>query len=163
MIQVRVRSDVREVDQWDQPLVTTKNKALVALLCQRQEGVLHFLVQASMEPGNFDSVELTSTVDCIPGDYDEADLHRCEPFYSAVMVPPEQTVLRVTQSEEGGRFFRDETDYRLVLVDDSERLELPPEFCWMTLGQMGDLVRFSNVFTNQMRSLMAVLRLLALC
>jgi hypothetical protein len=33
----------------------------------------------------------------------------------------------------------------------------------MTLAQMLDLVRFSNQFTNQMRSLIAILRFHACC
>lgn len=159
---IAVRADDREVARWSQPIVHTAGRGLVGLLCQRQNGVLHFLVQARVEPGCFDVLELTATVQCVPAEHTAGDIERCHPFFAVVAdASPGRIRVEVTQSDEGGRFFRDESRYMLVEAGETERFELPANYCWVTLGQLKSLIRFNNLVTNELRSLIACLILSA--
>lgn len=66
--------------------------------------------------------------------------------------------MRVRQSEEGGRFYQDANEYRIVEVAPTERIDHPPEYCWVTAEQLCNLVRFSNLLANELRTLVALLR-----
>ena len=162
VIQVRVSCSSREVACWDQPLIKTHGRGLVALLAQHQNGVLHFLLQVRMEPGHFDIVECTSTVDCVPEHLNQEQLSQAEPFYTTVTATQANILFSVRQSDEGGRFYKDDTEYRLVLLDADDRVEVPPQFHWFTLVQIDSLLRFNNLLTNQLRSLLAWVRLEAM-
>jgi len=158
VVQVDVCAGDREVERWDQPIVESADPGLVALLCQVRRGLLHFLVQARVEPGAFDVLELTATVQCAPGDYSPLELERLHPFAALVLgTPPEWVRFENQQTEEGGRFLRDATRYVVVELPEAESVCPPDNYRWLTLGQIKGLLRFSNVFTNEARSLIACL------
>ena len=56
VIGVKVTAGTREVTHWMQPLLKDSNIGLLAFVCQEINGVLHFLVQAKVEPGNLDII-----------------------------------------------------------------------------------------------------------
>ena len=121
-------------------------------------GILHFAIQAKLECGNFDVVELAPTVQCLTGNFREsnADL----PFLQFVLnAPASHCWVDSMQSEEGGRFYR-EQNRNMIVVDDGELdLNLPPNFIWMTLNQIQTFIQYNNIFNIQVRSLFAALSL----
>ena len=158
VVQVDVRAGDREVERWDQPIVESAGPGLVSLLCQVRRGVLHFLVQARVEPGAFDVLELTATVQCAPGDHSPPELERLHPLTALALGSPREWVrFENHQTEEGGRFLRDSTRYLVVELPESLRVSPPDNYRWLTLGQIKGLLRFPNVFTNEARSLIACL------
>lgn len=153
VIAISVDAPDREVPHWDQPIVTSPGVGRVVFLCRRVRGVLHFLVQARPEPGTFDSVELCPTIQLA------GDEHERTPYLGAAdAASPEQVIVHTRQSEEGGRFFQDEVLYQVVLQGDAAALPAHDDYRWLTLGQIDGLLRFSNVFTNEARSLLAQFR-----
>ena len=48
-----------------QPLVQPAQEGLVAFVIKKINNVYHFLVQAKLESGNFDILELAPTVQCL--------------------------------------------------------------------------------------------------
>jgi oxidase EvaA len=110
--------------------------------------VLHVLVQARVEPGLADEVELAPTVQAT------ADTVAA-PFLTEVRRPdPARVRFRAVLSEEGGRFLNAENDY--LIVETEQRAE-PPGFRWMTPAQLANLVRRSHYVNVQARSLLACL------
>ena len=69
IIAVDITTNGREVAQWTQPLVRPHGAGVVALLVKRVDGVLHALLNARVEPGYLDVVELAPTVQCTPDNY----------------------------------------------------------------------------------------------
>jgi oxidase EvaA len=160
VIQMHVETNCREVEMWDQPIVSSRGEGLIGFLCQRRAGVLHFLVQARAEAGLFDGIELTTTVQCDPG-FDFRNGCRTNHQFLEFFDAPDPGMIRasVRQSEEGGRFFQDQNRYVVLEADESESLTIPDNYCWMTLGQMKAMPRFNHFFTNEARSLIACLML----
>ena len=64
-----VEIDTREVSTWSQPMVQSTQQGLCVFVAKRIKGLLHFLVQAKIECGNFDVVELAPTVQSLTGNY----------------------------------------------------------------------------------------------
>ncbi|RKY32719.1 MAG: hypothetical protein DRP74_01905 [Candidatus Omnitrophota bacterium] len=158
VIAVLVNAGSREVTRWTQPLLKSSSYGLIGFVTKPIKGVLHFLIQAKVEPGNFDVVEMAPTVSCsnVERRFKEPD---APPFLNIFEnAAPEQIKYSVIQSEEGGRFFHFQNKCMVVKIDESTDLEIPQNYIWMTLGQMMELVKRSY-FNIEARSLLTCIGL----
>jgi len=156
---VRVEAVNREVSFWDQPLVGPVEKGLIAFVVREINGALHFLVQGKIEPGNLDVVAVGPTVQCALGPETLGDEGSWPPFVDLVQHAPGSDVrYSCVQSEEGGRFYHVENEYRVVEIPAGEELDLPENYLWVSLRQLGDLLRHGLV-NVEARSLLACLPL----
>ncbi|WP_425412666.1 NDP-hexose 2,3-dehydratase family protein [Micromonospora halophytica] len=161
VIGVDVRSGAREVNAWTQPMIAPIGTGLVAFLVTRILGVLHVLVHARAEPGYLDVVELAPTVQCTPDNYAVLPRAARPSFVDEVLgAAPEQIRFDTLLSEEGGRFYHSRNKYMIVEVDPEPGFE-HPDFRWLTLHQLVDLLRHSHYLNVQARSLVACLHSLS--
>jgi oxidase EvaA len=155
IIGVNVTISNREVASWCQPLVQPMQQGICAYIIKKIDGVYHFLVQAKLECGNFDVMELAPTVQCLTG---EVGKENRPEFYDYVMnARPEQILIDALQSEEGGRFYHEQNRNLMVEADENFPLDLPPRYTWMTLRQIYKFLRFNNYLNIQARSLISAL------
>jgi oxidase EvaA len=156
VIAVRVEADNREVPSWTQPLVRPCRDGLLALVAKYVGGVLHYLIQGKVEAGNFDVVEMGPTVQCLTGDYKKAPMDGRPPFLDYVLsARPEQVVFDTLQSEEGGRFYREENRNMVVMADERFPSEHPDHYIWVSHEQLKHLIRFNNIVNIQCRCLLS--------
>lgn len=156
IIGVKVTISNREVASWCQPLVQPMQDGLCAFIVKKIEGVYHFLVQAKLECGNFDVLELAPTVQCLTGDAEQSSIK--PEFYDYVMnARKEQVLIDALQSEEGGRFYHEQNRNILIEADEDFPLELPERYTWMTLQQIYQFLRFNNYLNIQARSIISAL------
>ncbi|MEV4057752.1 NDP-hexose 2,3-dehydratase family protein [Amycolatopsis sp. NPDC049688] len=158
VIGVDVQASNREVAHWTQPMLAPVGRGLLAFLAKRIGGVLHVLVQARTQAGTFDVIEMAPTVHCTPENYEGAEPPRY--LRHVLDAPPEAVKHDVVHSEEGGRFHHAENRYVVVEVGDDFPVEVPPDFIWMTARQATNLVRYSNYFNVEARSLLTGLHTL---
>ena len=157
IIGVNVTIENREVSSWCQPLVQPMQEGVCAFVIKKINGVYHFLVQAKLECGNFDVLELAPTLQCLTGKVPE-NKDRRPTFYDLIMnAPKEQIIYDVWQSEEGGRFYHEQNRNMIVEVGDEFPIEVPERYTWMTLEQIYQFLRFNNYLNIQSRSLIAAL------
>ncbi len=156
VIGASIDTDKREVGNWCQPLVEQIESGVVGFITKKRNGILHFLVQAKVEPGNFDILEMAPTVQCITGSYKNEKLEN-QPKYLNMFLNPDPTIIRyhARQSEEGGRFYQEQNDYWIVEVGDEFPIEQPENFIWMTLGQITEFVKHNNYVNVEARSLIS--------
>lgn len=157
IIGVNVTISNREVASWCQPLVQPMQDGLCAFIVKKINGVYHFLVQAKLECGNFDVIELAPTVQCLTGNVPEDPNFRPMFYDYVVNARREQVLIDALQSEEGGRFYHEQNRNILVEAEDSFPLELPERYTWMTLRQIYKFLRFNNYLNIQARSIIAAL------
>jgi dTDP-4-dehydro-6-deoxy-alpha-D-glucopyranose 2,3-dehydratase len=157
VIGVDVEASGREVARWRQPMFAPRGISLVAFVVRRIRGVLHVLVQARVEPGYVDVVELAPTVQCTPANLARLPAAARPPLLDAVLATPADRVLfDSTLSEEGGRFHHART--RHLIVEDDGATDLEGDgYRWMALHQAAQLLRHSYYLNVQARSLLACL------
>ena len=157
VIGVRVSIENREVKTWCQPLVQPMQQGLCAFVIKKINGIYHFLVQAKLECGNYDVMELAPTVQCLLDNVCSNSAH--PPFVDYVLnVKKEQILYDVMQSEEGGRFFREQNRNMLVEADDDFPSDVPEHFIWMTLNQIYQFMKFNNYLNIQARSILSSIK-----
>lgn len=155
VIGVNVTISNREVASWCQPLVQPMQQGLCAFIVKKINGVYHFLVQAKLECGNLDVLELAPTVQCLTDKVYDTDK---PPFYDYVTsVPTRQILIDALQSEEGGRFYHEQNKNLLIEADEDFPLELPERYIWMTLRQIYSFLRYNNYLNIQARSIISAL------
>jgi dTDP-4-dehydro-6-deoxy-alpha-D-glucopyranose 2,3-dehydratase len=156
VIAANIQISNREVTQWTQPLVQPMQEGLIVFIVKRINDVFHFLVQAKVESGNFDIVEMAPTVQCITGSYKTSkDL----PFLNYVWnISQEQIIYDTLQSEEGGRFYREQNRNMIIEADDNFPIQVPPNYKWISLHQLTIFLKFNNYLNIQSRSLIAAIR-----
>lgn len=156
IIAILVEIGNREVKSWTQPLVKAAQEGIIAFIIKKINGIYHFLVQAKLEAGNFDIVEMAPTVQCITGNYRNAAPKDRPPFVDFVLnARSEQIKYSTYQSEEGGRFYREQNKNLIVEVDDSFPLDVPENYTWLTLNQLKQFIKYNNYLNIQARSMLA--------
>jgi len=144
------------VRRWEQPIIRQPEAGILGILTREFDGVPHFLMQAKMEPGNRNLLQLSPTVQATRSNYTGA--HRGAPVrYLEYFTRPERgrILVDVLQSEHGSWFYRKAN--RNMLVEAVG--EVPPhdDFRWLSLGQIGALLRRDNVVNMDSRTVLACL------
>lgn len=157
IIGVEVTIDNREVVSWTQPMVEPAQEGLCAFVCKEINGILHFAVQAKLECGNFDIIEFAPTVQCLTGNYKDTKKGSLPFLDYVVNVSKERIIFDTLQSEEGGRFFKEQNRNMVVFSGDEISVDLPENYIWMTLNQLLTFIKYNNYINIQARSLIAAL------
>lgn len=156
---VKVEIGNREVVSWSQPMVRPAQSGIIGFLQKKINGIVHFLVQAKVEPGNFDVVEIAPTVQCLTGNYRSDCNEYTIPYIEYFVDPdPEKVKYATNQSEEGGRFYKEENMNMIVEVGDDFSVEVNENYCWMTINQLLNFVRYNNYLNIASRSLLSTIR-----
>jgi len=161
VIAVNAEIENREVKAWTQPLVESVQEGIIAFIVKKINGVYHFLVQAKLEPGNLDILELAPSVQCLTGNYRKGLNEYDVPFLDYILSNlsnDEKLKYSTYQSEEGGRFFREQNHSIIIETGDEIRLELPENYIWMTLNQLKIFIQYNNYLNIQARSLISAIK-----
>ncbi|SDL64165.1 oxidase EvaA [Lentzea albidocapillata subsp. violacea] len=141
--------------EWQQPIINQSEIGILGILVKEFDGILHFLMQAKMEPGNPNLVQLSPTVQATRSNYTKvhkgADVKYIEYFTGSAGT----VLVDVLQSEHGAWFYRKFN--RNVVVETDEDVLLDEDFCWLTLGQIGALLQRDNVVNMDSRTVLACL------
>ncbi|MGW0534411.1 NDP-hexose 2,3-dehydratase family protein [Streptomyces sp. NPDC003032] len=140
--------------EWHQPIVHQPEVGVLGILAKEFDGVLHFLMQAKMEPGNRNLLQLSPTVQATRSNYTKvhqgADVKYIEYFNGE---EPSQVIVDVLQSEHGSWFYRKSN--RNMIVEAFDEVPLDDDFCWLTLRQIGELLARENVVNMDTRTVLA--------
>lgn len=158
VIAADINIDNREVIGWTQPMIRPVQDGLCAFVCKEINGIIHFAVQGKLECGNFDVMEFAPTVQCLTGNYNDDHSRENLPFLSYVLnVPDDLIIYDALQSEEGGRFYKEQNRNMLVWADHSISEDLPDNYIWMTLNQLQMFIKYNNYINIQARNLLSVI------
>ncbi|GLZ36311.1 NDP-hexose 2,3-dehydratase [Lentzea sp. NBRC 105346] len=146
------------VERWSQPIIHQPEVGILGIVVREIDGVLCMLMQAKMEPGNVNMLQLSPTVQATRSNF--LRLHGGAPtkFLEYFAVPGKaETLVDVLQSEQGGRFFHKRN--RNMIVEVFEDLPVGDEHRWLTLGQVHALLREDNLVNMDTRSVLSCLPL----
>ncbi|GAA3205315.1 NDP-hexose 2,3-dehydratase family protein [Streptomyces thermocoprophilus] len=140
--------------EWEQPIIVQPEIGILGILAKEFDGVLHFLMQAKMEPGNPNLVQLSPTVQATRSNYTKAHGGTAVKYLEHFLAPRREQVLTdVLQSEHGAWFFRKRN--RNMIVEADGDVPVHDGFCWLTLGQILRLLRLDNIVNMDARTVLA--------
>ncbi|NQY66978.1 MAG: NDP-hexose 2,3-dehydratase family protein [Flavobacteriales bacterium] len=158
IIGIDVQLEGREVKQWCQPIIKPMQPGLCAFVVKKVGDVYHFLVQAKLECGNVDIVELAPTVQCLTGGFQNEKSLWDIPFLKEILeASTSQILIDVNLSEEGGRFYKESNRHMIVELEEELLPALPETFKWISLKQLLFLLKINNILNVQARSLISLI------
>lgn len=151
---IHVRTDVGEVQEWEQPIINQPEIGYLGILTKEFDGVLYFLMQAKIEPGNVNCVQISPTLQATKSNYTQQHKGR-KPLYLEYFqnAKPHQVLLDQLQSEQGARFLRKRNRNIIIKVD--EDVPVYEDFAWMTLSQIKELMHHDNMVNMDTRTVLA--------
>ncbi len=151
---IHVRTDVSVTYEWEQPIINQPEIGYLGILTKEFEGVLYFLMQAKIEPGNVNCVQISPTLQATKSNYTQQHKGR-KPLYLEFFqnAKPHQVLLDQLQSEQGARFLRKRNRNIIIKVD--EDVPVYEDFAWMTLAQIKELLHHDNMVNMDTRTVLA--------
>ncbi len=155
---IRVHTNYGLKETWDQPIINQPEIGFLGILTQMKNGILHFLLQAKIEPGNINVVQLSPTLQATKSNYTRVHQGKTPTFLEYFNGEKEVTVLvDQLQSEQGARFFKKRNRNIIIEIPEGEHLEIPDNFIWLTLKQLKDLMSMDNVVNMDTRTVISAI------
>jgi oxidase EvaA len=153
---VRVIRNGREMMGWAQPIINQPEVGILGYLVKEFDGVLHFLVQAKIEPGNLKQLQLSPTVQATRSNYTKVHGGASTPYLEYFLQPSRGRVIAdVLQSEQGSWFLRKRN--RNMIVETTDDVPVRENFYWLALGQVRELLAQPNLINMDSRSVLSCL------
>ena len=141
---------------YEQPIILQNEIGYLGILCKYIDGVLHFLMQAKIEPGNLNCIQLSPTIQATKSNFTQK--HGGEkPAYLEwfLAAKPENILVDQIQSEQSSRFLKKRNRNTIVILSEKDLVEELPSHKWMTLGQIKELMRLPNIVNMDTRTVIS--------
>jgi oxidase EvaA len=151
---INVKTNWGLVPEWDQPIINQPEVGYLGFIVKEINGILHFLTQAKIEPGNVNYVQLSPTLQATRSNYSQVHKGK-KPLYLEYFqnAKPNQILLDQLQSEQGARFLRKRNRNIIIKVD--EDIPIYDNFVWLTLGQLKKMMQHDNLVNMDTRTVIS--------
>ena len=164
VVGVRVKSNgARELKNsgWDQPMLRESNKqntgGLLGLIRTKIDGLPHYLVEAKYEPGNYNSVLLSPTLQATFSNLNQVHNGR-KPNYFEFFLDHEdssQYLFNNMLTEDGGRLYK-KTNKGLVKELNFSEIEIKDNFILLSLFQIKQLIKTTTIVNPHLARLIFI-------
>lgn len=140
----------------EQPIIIQNEIGFLGIIFRKINGVLHFLMQAKIEPGNINKVQISPTIQATKSNFTQRHGGKRPAFLDYfIEAKPQQTLVDQIQSEQSSRFLKKRN--RNVLLNWDREIPVPSTHQWMTLGQIKELMRYDNLVNMDTRTVLSCL------
>lgn len=138
----------------EQPVIVQDEIGYLGILCSEFAGVIHFLMQAKIEPGNINKVQLSPTIQATKSNFTQKHGGNRPPYLDYfINASRHEIVVDQIQSEQSSRFYKKRNRNIIIKVD--EEVEVLPSHMWMTLGQIKELLKLDNIVNMDARTVIS--------
>ncbi|MFF8960009.1 NDP-hexose 2,3-dehydratase family protein [Streptomyces sp. NPDC014894] len=145
-----------EDGRWQQPVIVQPEVGILGLLCREIDGVPHFLLQAKMEPGNINLLQLSPTVQATHSNYTKVHRGSGVRYLEHFTEPGRGRVIADVLQSEHGSWFHHKANRNMV-VETDEDVEPHEDFRWLTLGQIHELLARDHLVNMDARTVLSCL------
>lgn len=141
---------------WYQPILNQPEIGILGILVKDFDGVPHALMQAKMEPGNVNNLQLSPTVQATRSNYTCAHNGLNTRYLDYFRHPrPGRTLVDALQSEQGTWFWQKRN--RHMVVEVTEDVPVHEDYRWLPLRHVLRLIQVDNLVNMDTRSVLACL------
>ncbi|MFF8013781.1 NDP-hexose 2,3-dehydratase family protein [Streptomyces sp. NPDC007929] len=151
---LEVRTDHREVASWSQPIIVQPEIGVLGILVKMIDGRPHCLLQAKMEPGNVNLLQLSPTVQATRSNYTRVHRGSAVPYLEHFISPRGgRVVFDALQSEQGSWFLGKRN--RNMIVEVTGDVPVRDDYCWLDLEQIAALLKEPNLVNMDTRTVLS--------
>ncbi|WP_242826623.1 NDP-hexose 2,3-dehydratase family protein [Oribacterium sp. NK2B42] len=138
----------------EQPIIIQNEIGYLGIICKEFDGVLYFLMQAKIEPGNVNKIQISPTIQATKSNFMQVHGGRVPAFLEYFSNKRNyEIIVDQIQSEQSSRFLRKRNRNIIIVVN--EEIEVPDTHRWMTLGQIKQLMRYDNLVNMDTRTVIS--------
>lgn len=155
---IRIKTNYGSLREWDQPIINQPEIGFLGIITKEIGDTTYFLLQAKIEPGNVNFVQLSPTLQATKSNYTQVHKGR-KPLYIDIFLDakPNQIIVDQLQSEQGSRFFQKRNRNIIIKID--KNIPIYDNFIWVTLDQIKHLMRHNNIINMDTRTVISTLPL----
>lgn len=145
----------------EQPIIIQPEIGYLGIICKKIDGVLCFLMQAKIEPGNANNVQLSPTIQATKSNFTRVHGGKLPDYFTYFEDSARhQVIYDQIQSEQGSRFYQKRNRNMIMLVE--EEIDILPHFRWVTLGQLKEFLKIDNLVNMDTRTVLSGLNFIGL-
>jgi oxidase EvaA len=158
IIGLRIQSNHGDISSWEQPIINQPEIGILGIIVMKFNGVYHFLMQAKMEPGNLNILQVSPTIQATKSNYTQVHKGK-QPEYLDYFLDKSKSSLICDQlqPEQGGRFLKKRN--RNIVIEVSEDIEVHDDFKWLTLNDLKELAKRDNILNMDTRSVLSTIQI----
>ena len=139
-----------------QPIILQNEIGYLGIICRRFDGEMHYLMQAKIEPGNINKIQLSPTIQATKSNFTQKH-GGAKPAYLDYFINASKyhIIADQIQSEQSSRFLGKRN--RNIIIEVDEDIEVLPSHMWMTLPQIKELMREDNLVNMDTRTVLSCL------
>ncbi len=152
--------DKKFVDE--KPMIFQPEIGYLGIICKEIDGVMNFLMQAKIEPGNINCIQISPTLQATKSNFDRVHGGNLPAYFEYFYhVEKYKVIYDQIQSEQGGVFYKKRN--RNIIIEVTDEIEILPNFKWMTLGQIKSLMQIDNLVNMDTRTVLSGIPIISLC
>ena len=139
----------------EQPVILQEEIGYLGIIVKKIDGVLNFLMQAKIEPGNVNCIQISPTIQATRSNFTRKH-GGTAPAYLDFFVNAKKysIVVDQIQSEQSSRFLKKRNRNIIIDVGDAD-VEVLDSHKWMTLGQIKKLMMIDNLVNMDTRTVLS--------
>lgn len=137
-----------------QPIILQNEIGYLGIICRSFNGEMHYLMQAKIEPGNINKIQLSPTIQATKSNFTQKH-GGAKPAYLDYFINASKyhIIADQIQSEQSSRFLGKRN--RNIIIEVNEDIKVLPSHIWMTLGQIKSLMREDNLVNMDTRTVLS--------
>lgn len=142
----------------EQPIILQNEIGYLGIICKKINGILNFLMQSKIEPGNVNKIQISPTIQATKSNFTQKHGGN-KPNYLDYFINANRynIIIDQIQSEQSSRFYKKRN--RNIIIEIHEDIEVLPNFKWMTLGQLKKLMEIDNIVNMDTRTVISCIPL----
>ncbi len=157
---LQVLKDNQVIDE--QPIIIQEEIGYLGIICKQFEGEMYYLMQAKIEPGNINKIQISPTLQATKSNFTQKHGGR-KPAYLEYFLNASQynIIVDQIQSEQSSRFYKKRN--RNIIIEVNDSIEVKDNFRWMSLSQIKELMKIDNCVNMDTRTVLSCLPLSITC
>ena len=148
VIGIRVKTNQREISDWDQPIIQGSKMAFAGYLIKKYNNTNHYLCRYILKPGSKESTYTcsvnTSKIDGYKKNNNLTNFQK-KLIFNYFINSNGKKVYDNILSDEGGRFYQSQIRYMAYELDQKKDIKLPESYIWLSQNQVIDLVKKQQI------------------
>lgn len=138
----------------EQPMIIQPEIGYLGIICKEIDGILHFLMQAKIEPGNINCIQISPTIQATKSNFTRVHGGKLPQYFEYFENASKYHIIYdQIQPEQSARFYKKRN--RNIIIEIDEDITVEGNYCWMTLGQLKCLMGMDNLVNMDTRTVIS--------
>lgn len=138
----------------EQPIIIQNEIGYLGIIGKVFDGTLYFLMQAKIEPGNVNKIQISPTIQATKSNFMQTHGGKAPAYLEYFSNKRNyEIVVDQIQSEQSSRFLGKRNRNIIIIVDDN--VPVLESHKWMTLGQIKQLMSYDNLVNMDTRTVIS--------